>query len=71
MRLFQLRRHQDATGVSGTGVVAQGVEFDDRTCALRWLTATSSTAVYASVDDVRTIHGHGGMTIVEFIESEA
>lgn len=62
MRLFDLVRSEDETGVSGVGLVAQGVEFDDGTCALRWLTRTSSTAVYARRADVETIHGHGGKT---------
>ena len=39
MRLFKLQRKVDCSGVSGTGVVAEGVEFDDGQVALRWLTA--------------------------------
>ena len=38
MRHFYLDRHEDATGISGTGVVAQGVEFDNGKVALTWLT---------------------------------
>lgn len=68
MRRFELHREQDATGVSGTGVVAQGIEFDDGVCALRWLTAISSTAIYASSDDIRDIHGHGGLTQLVFLD---
>lgn len=61
-----LVRHDDLTGVSGCGYVAQGVVFDDGTCAMRWLTETRSTAIYADLDDVRTIHGHGGATEIVF-----
>lgn len=68
MRVFNLVRNQDVSGVSGTGVVAQGVEFDDGTCAMRWLTGTASTAVYASLQDVETIHGHGGATQVYIVK---
>lgn len=68
MRLFQLYRRQDETGVSGTGVVAEGVQFTDGTCAMRWRTGTSSTAVYASIEDVLTIHGHGGKTVVLWVD---
>jgi len=67
MRLFELQRDQDETGVSGTGKVAQGVEFDDGICALRWLTATSSTAIYASAAELVTIHGHGGQTRMVYL----
>lgn len=66
MRLFHLVRMVDPTGVSGTGVVAQGVVFDDGTCAMRWLTEHNSTAVYASLADVQFIHGHGGFSRVVF-----
>ena len=66
MRLFRLHRIEDETGVSGTGDVAEGVQFSDGTCAMRWLTATSSTAIYASIEDLEKIHGHGGRTRVRW-----
>jgi hypothetical protein len=68
MRLFYLRRDEDLSGVSGTGIVAEGVQFTDGTCAMRWLTATASTAVYASIKDLTWIHGHNGATHVAFVE---
>src|SRR4051794_16547249 len=34
---FELHRDQDISGVSGVGVVAEGVAFTDGTVALRWL----------------------------------
>lgn len=68
MLLFQLVRDEDESGVSGVGIVAQGVCFDDGTCAMRWLTATASTAVYASMQDLEAIHGHGGKTWVRYID---
>ncbi len=63
-RLFYLWRIEDATGTSGTGFVAEGVQFSDGVCALRWLTDYSSTCTYASIADVTAIHGHGGKTRV-------
>lgn len=60
--IFHLVRDEDESGVSGTGRVAVGVVFPDGTVALRWNTATASTAVYDSLEDVITIHGHGGKT---------
>jgi hypothetical protein len=66
MRTFILLRHHDASGVSGTGTVAEGVEFSDCRCALRWVTpdAPASTGTYDSIEDVLRIHGHGGATSV-------
>lgn len=65
-RLFELVRFEDETGVSGTGVVADGVEFPDGSVALRWRGDLSSTAVYSGIPDVIAIHGHGGKTRVRF-----
>lgn len=64
MRQFYLERNEDESGISGTGIVAQGIVFDDGTCAMRWLTNTSPTAIYASISDLEMIHGHNGKTKV-------
>lgn len=64
MRLFKLVRIEDVSGTSGTGVVAQGVIFDNDWCALTWLTPHTSVAFYPSIEEVEAIHGHGGKTSV-------
>lgn len=66
MRTFELHRDQDLTGVSGTGIVVQGVEFDDGRVAVRWCTQVRSTAVYDSLDEVLAIHCHSGVTRVVY-----
>lgn len=63
---FKAVRKTDETGVSGAGHVADGVVFEDGTTVLRWRTKTRSTAVYASFEDMKTIHGHDGATVFEF-----
>lgn len=68
-RVFVLARDEDITGVSGTGPVAQGVEFADGTCAMRWLTEHASTAIYEDVETLQIIHGHGGKTRIVWIEA--
>lgn len=60
MRLFTLHREVDRSGISGTGIVAQGVEFDDGTCVMRWTTKYASTAIYPSAIELIAIHGHDG-----------
>jgi len=70
MRRFRLHRIRDESGISGTGTVAEGVAFTDGTVALRWLTATASTAVYASMADVAIIHGHGGATRIVYVDND-
>ena len=66
-RLFVLHRLVDETGVSGTGIVAQGVRFANGKCALAWVTEFTSVAVYDSIDDVEKIHGHDGSTVIEWL----
>jgi hypothetical protein len=68
MRLFQLHRDEDSSGVSGTGVVAEGVEFTNRECVIHWLAKRSSMGIYANIDDVVIVHGHDGRTRVVFVE---
>jgi hypothetical protein len=67
---FELHRKVDVSGTSGTGVVAEGVQFRDGRVALRWLTATSSSAFYDSMDHVQAIHGHEGATAIVWIDDE-
>lgn len=68
MRRFKLHRDRDVSGVSGTGIVAEGVVFSDGTCVVRWGGARRSTVVWNSIDDVQAIHGHGGATYVDWVD---
>ena len=62
-RRFVLLRHEDETGVSGTGPVAEGVVFvDSGRVGMTWTTVHGSTCFYMDVDAVEHIHGHGGKT---------
>ena len=69
MRSFVLRRKHDVSGVSGTGDVAEGVEFSDGTVALRWLSEWPTSVVFhdRGIEAVEAIHGHGGNTEIVFI----
>lgn len=68
-RRFHLYRHDDETGVSGTGVVAEGIQFRDRRIAMRWcVNPARSTTVYDVPADVTTIHGHDGKTEIIWID---
>ena len=68
MRTFYLRRNEDVSGVSGTGVVAEGIQFDDGYCTMRWLTKYRSTESADSIEILRAIHEHGGRTVVEWLD---
>lgn len=65
---FELHRDEDETGVSGTGVVAHGVQFWDGTVAMRWISDNASTAFYDNILVVNRIHGHDGKTRVVWLD---
>ncbi len=67
-RTFTLDRDVDISGVSGTGVVAEGVQFSDGTVVLRWRGEHASTVVWSSVESALAIHGHDGATRVVWDE---
>jgi len=62
IRRFLLKRDEDVTGVSGTGVVAEGAQFSDGTTVLRWLGPNPSTVIWPNLAAAEAIHGHGGKT---------
>ena len=62
MRPFWLQRVEDESGVSGVGLVAEGVVLSNGWCALTWLTGHKSGAFYPSLEQIEAIHGHDGKT---------
>ncbi|MFI8278549.1 hypothetical protein ACIGBH_27485 [Streptomyces sp. NPDC085929] len=61
-RRFHLLRHADVSGVSGTGIVADGVLWPDGTASLRWRGERPSTVHWDRIADAKAVHGHGGAT---------
>ncbi|MFG3439874.1 hypothetical protein ACGF0J_21725 [Nonomuraea sp. NPDC047897] len=69
-RRFVLRRDADPSGVSGTGNVADGVEWPDGSVTVRWRGDRPSTVCWVSLDDAIAIHGHGGSTRVVWLDAK-
>lgn len=69
-RRFRLRRYRDISGVSGTGHPAEGVLFSTGAVALHWTGKHPCTAIWPDIDSVIAVHGHGGATVVEWIDDE-
>lgn len=78
-RRFELHRDQDISGVSGTGVVAEGIAFSDSVVALRWIVPagvpghgfpTSVVFHDNGIESVERIHGHGGATRIVWLDWE-
>lgn len=62
---FVLQRDVDETGVSGTGLIAEGAQFSDGTVVVRWRGEDASTVVWSrGIRSVIKIHGHDGKTQV-------
>jgi len=69
-RTFDLVRYHDVSGVSGEGIVAQGVQFADGSVAVRWHGEHPATAVWGSVESMLAIHGHNGLTVARFHDGD-
>lgn len=68
MRRFELVRHEDITGVSGAGVVAEGVQWSNGQVVVCWRGEHSSVVVWPSMEDAMAIHGHDGATEAHFLD---
>ena len=66
MKKFVLNRKVDVSGMSGTGIVAEGVIFSNGRVVLCWLSALSTIVVHENMENVEKLHCHGGQTIIEF-----
>lgn len=71
-RRFELHRDTDVSGVSGTGVVADGVAFPGNVVALRWRSEWPTSVVFhdKGVEGVEAVHGHGGATRIVWLDAE-
>lgn len=68
MRTFNLVRTKDISGISGTGKVAEGVEFDDGQVAICWLSKYHSIGLFDNILCLEKIHGHRGSTRVKWLD---
>lgn len=68
MKQFVLNRMVDESGVSGIGYVSTGVILPSGKVVMEWLRTPNAVSIYDSIEDLISIHGHEGSTIVEYIE---
>jgi hypothetical protein len=69
MRIFLLKRNEDVHGMSGTGIVAEGVQFRDGAVVMRWLGDEPTFEILKDIGAVAYLHGHGGKTVVVWLET--
>jgi hypothetical protein len=67
---FVLDREQDHTGVSGTGIVAEGILFSNGVVALNWISEFPTSVVFhhRGIESVEAVHGHGGATKIRWLD---
>lgn len=68
MRRFLINRINDVSGTSGLGIICEGCVFTDDTVAVRWLGEYQSTVVWKNLDDCLHIMGHGGNTVIVWVD---
>lgn len=64
-RNFHLNRKIDYSGISGKGIVAEGVEFANGKVLIKWLGDRPSLVLWQSMEHAGSVHGHNGGT--EFV----
>jgi hypothetical protein len=62
MKRFDLVRHVDVSGVSGTGIVATGIRFRRGLTIIKWHGDRPSLVFWRKFSDAESVHGHGGAT---------
>ncbi|WP_329214914.1 hypothetical protein OG352_05510 [Streptomyces sp. NBC_01485] len=76
-RAFVVQRDEDVSGISGEGVVAEGVQFSDGWVATHWL---DQAPMHEPKTDVwhnkgaapfERVHGHGGRTRIQWADEVA
>lgn len=73
VKVFYLDREEDVSGVSGTGRVAEGIEFSNGKVIVHWPSDSPSTNIYENMKQMLKVHGHGGKlrVVVLFNEENA
>lgn len=71
-RRFVLDRGVDVTGVSGTGIVAEGVLFENGVACVQWLSDFPTSVVFhqRGMESIDAVHGHHGQTRIVFLDGE-
>ena len=75
IRTFTVCRVNDESGVSGTGVVIEGITLATGQCVVHWLypTPRGSIAIFDSISDFATVHikpHPGNETIITYEDGE-
>jgi hypothetical protein len=68
-RAFVLVRHVDPTGISGIGIIGEGVVWTGGSADLHWLTEWETFTHWpGGIDDILAVHGHQGATVARWLD---
>lgn len=68
-RVFALQRIEDVHGMSGTGLVAWGVQLPSGRIVMEWQTRGRQVAQWDHIGDAIHYHGHGGKTRIVWLDT--
>lgn len=66
---FLIHRTKDVSGVSGTGYVAEGIQFHDGQVVVSWFGKHHIVECPSDLKTWLAVHGHDGSTTVEWIDA--
>jgi hypothetical protein len=68
-RPFVLVRHYDPTGISGVGIIGEGVAWTGGSADLHWMTEHESFVHWpGGLPEILAVHGHNGSTVARFLD---
>lgn len=66
IRRFHIKRDIDVSGISGTGIVADGIQWHDGMCTIHWRGKHPTDNTHLSLQSVMDIHCHEGASKIIF-----
>lgn len=70
MQRFNVNRKKDISGVSGTGLIAEGVRFHDNQVCVSWFGKHQIVEVCKDIETWLAVHGHNGATSIEWLDKK-
>lgn len=68
IKRFNFVRREDVSGVSGVGLVGEGVEFTNGKVVMCWRSSISSLSFFDNIKELELVHGHEGRATIEWID---
>jgi hypothetical protein len=70
LRRFHFVRTDDVSGISGTGVVGEGVELSNGKVVHSWISNMGTVSVYDNMKTFVAVHGHEGKGSIEWLDPD-